>query len=87
MDVTPSHKLLDYLSHLGVYFGALFAIFSTAVGFMWRDRKQIKNEIQMARNESRNYAIQNQHEHSELKEKMNKQQAEILKKMIELHTK
>lgn len=85
--MSPDHKFLDMAQHLGVYFGALFAIFSTAVGFMWRDRKQIKHEIKMARDESRNYAIKNQHEHSELKEKMNMQHAEILKKMIELHSK
>ena len=40
-----SHKWLDMLQHLSYYLAGLFAVATTVIGFLWRDRNANKQRI------------------------------------------
>ena len=80
MDITPEHKVLDLLQHLGVYLGGVLAVSGAIITFWWHDRRTTKNLI------DRNHR-ENQAEHAEIIKTMHDQHVETIQKMLDLHSK
>ena len=40
-----THKILDFLQHLGVYLGGVVAVFVAVFGFWWRDKMSTRSLI------------------------------------------
>ena len=40
-----THKILDFIQHLGVYLGGVVAVFIAVLGFWWRDKVSTRSLI------------------------------------------
>ena len=78
MDMSPEHKVLDLLQHLGAYLGGVLAVTGAAFHFWWADRRTTLNLIDRNHRENKN-------DHAKIIEKMNDQHAETLNTILNLH--
>lgn len=45
MDMTPTHRVLDLLQHVGVYVGGLFTVLSAVFTYWLRGKRKLKKQV------------------------------------------
>ena len=95
---SDTHKILDFLQHLGVYLGGVVAVFAAVLGFWWRDKVSTRslidknmavvlNELKEIREEIRVDAKDAIAEAAENLKENQDAHADIVQTMNALHTK
>ena len=93
-----THKILDFLQHLGVYLGGVVAVFIAVLGFWWRDKVSTRslidknmalvvNELKEIRKEIKTDAKEARTEAAVNLKNNHDAHADILETINDLHTK